>query len=106
MTAVRPISNGGYVFFEGNGNFRVSPNGRKIVGFTARTACAGQLVLPSFTVSQAGTFAFSGHPARSLPGTTVRLTGRFASRDEARGTLRVARTTCHDAATPFVAHLS
>ena len=74
--------------------------------FTAQTTCAGQLVLPSIAVSQAGTFAFSGHPGGSPPGTTVRLRGRFASKTEVRGSLQVARNQCHDPATPFVAHLS
>lgn len=95
---------GGYAFADGH--FQLSATGRAIVGFTARTACAGPLVLPPIEVSPARAFGFSGHPAGSLPGTTVRLTGRFASRSEARGTLRVTRKTCRDPATHFVAHLS
>ena len=103
-TPVRPISGAGYVF--AGGRFQVSPDGRMVVRFTARTTCAGGVVLPSVEISQDGTFAFSGHPAGSSPGTTVRLTGRFGSPVEARATLHAARGTCHEAATPFVAHVS
>jgi hypothetical protein len=97
-------ANAGYAFFDGH--FQLSATGREIVGFTARTTCAGPLVLPPIEVSPARAFGFAGHPAGSLPGTTVHLTGRFPSRSEARGTLRVTRKTCRDPATPFVAHLS
>jgi hypothetical protein len=102
--AVRPVPNSGYAFFDGS--FQLSGDGRRIVRFTVRTSCAGPVVLRPIHVAPAGTFAFSGHPAGSLPGTDVRLTGRFVSRAEAQGTLRVTRATCHDTATPFVAHLS
>jgi hypothetical protein len=97
-------ANAGYAFFDGH--FQLSSTGRAILGFTARTTCAGPLELPSIEVSPARTFGFSGHPAGSLPGTTVHLTGRFPSRAEARGTLQVTRNTCRAPATPFVAHLS
>ena len=102
---VRPIPNGGYAFFEGN--FQLSADGRTLTGFTLRTsACAGPLVVPPIDVSPSGTFTYSGHPAGSLPGTSVRLTGRFVSRADARGTTQVTRGACHATATPFVAHLS
>ena len=101
---VRPIPDAGYVFVDGW--FQLSPDGRAIVRFTATTTCAGRLVLPSIRVSPTGTFAYSGHPAGTAPGTTVRLNGRFASRIEARGTVRTASATCRDTTTPFVAHLS
>jgi len=97
-------ANAGYAFFDGH--FLLSATGRAIVGFTARTTCAGPLVLPPIEVSPARAFGFSGHPRGSLPGTMVQLTGRFPSRSEARGTLRVTRKTCRDPATHFVAHLS
>jgi hypothetical protein len=101
---VRPVPNGGYAFFDGS--FQTSGDGRTIVRFMVRTNCAGPLVVQTIRVTPTGTFTFSGHPAGSLRGTTVDLTGRFVSRAQARGTLHVTRTTCHDTATPFVAHLS
>ena len=103
--AVRPVPNSGYAFFDGS--FQLTADGRKIKGFTLRTtACSGELVVPSVDVSPSGAFAFSGHPPGSLPGTIIRLKGRFVSRTDAKGTSQVTRGACNATATPFVAHLS
>ena len=102
--AVRPIRLGGYVFAEGR--FQVSGNGRTIVYFVLTTSCAGEVTLPPIQVGPTGAFAFSGFPTAPRPGTTVRLSGRFASPTEARGTAAVTRDTCRDPTTAFVAHLS
>ena len=102
--AVRPIPRGGYVFAEGR--FQVSGNGRTIVDFVLTTSCAGKVTLPPIQVEPTGAFAFLGYPTAPAPGTTIRLSGRFASRTEARGTAAVTRDTCRDPTTAFVAHLS
>jgi hypothetical protein len=101
---LRPTPNGGYVF--SGGTFRLSGTGRRILDFTLRTTCSGPLTLPPIQVAPTGTFTFSGKPPGALPGTTVRVTGRFVSPVAARGTTRVTRRTCHGPATPFAAQLS
>ncbi len=101
---VRPIPNGGYVLSDGR--FRLSGTGRRILDFTLRTTCSGPLTLPPIQVAASGTFTFSGKPPGALPGTTVRVTGRFVSPDAASGTTRVTRGTCRSPARPFAAHLS
>jgi hypothetical protein len=101
---LRPTPNGGYVF--SGGTFRLSGTGRRILDFTLRTTCSGPLTLPPIQVAATGTFTFSGKPPGALPGTTVRVTGRFVSPVAARGTTRVTRRTCHGPATPFAAQLS
>ena len=102
--AVRPMPHGGYVFAEGR--FQVSGNGRTIVDFVLTTSCAGELTLPPIQVGPTGAFAFLGYPTTPPPGTTVRLSGRFESLTEARGTVAVTRATCRDPTIAFVAHLS
>jgi len=101
---LRPTPNGGYVF--SGGTFRLSGTGRRILDFTLRTTCSGPLTLPPMQVAATGTFTFSGQPPGALPGTNVRVTGRFVSPVAARGTTRVTRRTCHGPATPFAAELS
>ena len=101
---VRPIPNGGYVFSDGR--FRLAGTGRRILDFTLQTACSGPLTLPQIQVAANGTFGFSGHPPGTLPGTSVRVTGRFVSPVAARGTTRVTRGTCRGPARPFAARLS
>ena len=101
---VRPIPNGGYVLSDGR--FRLSGTGRRILDFTLRTTCSGPLTLPPIQVAASGTFTFSGKPPGALPGTTVRVTGRFVSPAAASGTTRVTRGTCRSPARPFAAHLS
>ena len=99
-----PIPNSGYVFSDGT--FRLSGTGRRILDFTLRTTCSGPLTLPPIEVGATGTFSFSGQPPGALPGTAVRVTGRFVSPVAARGTTRVTRGTCHGPTRPFAAHLS
>jgi hypothetical protein len=98
------MPHGGYVFAEGR--FQVSGNGRTILYFVLTTSCAGTVTLPPIQVGPTGAFAYSGYPTASPPGTTVRLSGRFASPTEARGTAAVTRDTCRHPTTAFVAHLS
>jgi hypothetical protein len=101
---LRPTPNGGYVF--SGGTFRLSGTGRRILDFTLRTTCSGPLTLPPIQVAATGAFTFSGQPPGALPGTTVRVTGRFVSPVAARGTTRVTRRTCNGPARPFAAQLS
>jgi len=101
---VRPIPNGGYVFSDGR--FRLAGTGRRILDFTLQAACSGPVTLPQIQVAANGTFGFSGHPPGTVPGTTVRVTGRFVSPVAARGTTRVTRGTCRGPARPFAARLS
>jgi hypothetical protein len=104
--AVRPIPDGGYVLPDQRGRFRLSSNGRTILGLTLDTRCAGLLTLPPIDVGTTGAFAFAGHPAASPRGTTVRVKGRFVSPTEARGTTEVVRATCREPSNAFAAQLS
>jgi hypothetical protein len=103
-TPVRAIPNGGYVLADGH--FRVTADAQTIVDFTLNSGCAGSLALPPIHIGATGAFAFEGHPTGSPAATAVRITGRFVSSSEARGTTQVSRGACRDATINFVAHLS
>lgn len=102
--AVRAIPLAGYVL--GAGSFRTAADASRILGFSLRTRCGGALTLPSIQIDAFGAFAFSGHPAGSLPKTSIRVVGRFVSPREARGTIATSRPGCRGAPTAFVARLS
>ena len=95
------IPGGGYIFGR-SGHFSVSGNGTAITGFTATVRCAGSFAIPTLRL-RGRRFGWEG----SLrPGLRVVLSGRFETRNVARGLLQARSRTCASGRVPFYALLS
>jgi hypothetical protein len=95
------IPGGGYVFGR-SGHFSVSHAGTAITGFTATVRCAGSFAIPTLRL-RGRRFGWDG---TLRPGLRVVLSGRFESRNLARGLLQARSRTCASGRVPFYALLS